>query len=768
MDKPKEDPEKHLPEDPGKDTTGEKLEAAAAPSAKPENQGEKKTSTDNVQVVSKDGGELTFKNDQLVAAKRADGTRLTFRWEDKKLTRLTINEQYSYTLDGDHWTYSAPNGTEKFKGSVEADADGTCTYQRNNNIKEVVTLSGAHSLNHACGTVCKLDKQGNLEKLKRASGDTLECHWEGGKLTRLTECRGASKTTWVKEANLDKWTSLDSIGATRYDLKVTREGELSFEASNGSRYHTHADGSRTWNLRDGSTLEMRPDYGATKVKLDGITLEGSYTKDKLTGIREDCNGQVSNWILKDNVWTSAERPGIERRNLKMDGTYSYIESDSAGVRQIRYPDGSLRDFERLNGEIIKVTEKNKGETVVWTNESGNLWSSVQNKGGQLVKLTEERSRVKTQGTDYRYTTNDGLSHTYHIDGSESVEPKQLFKYGTRTYDEGMPLFQLANREIKEQKQKQNFIHDLEAFARRADVQGLSDNTVADAFKAVNELVKSKDGLDDNMRWRLAREIMHHLAQPRRIDQGYHDTCNVSIIEVITAAQRPDRFASIIKEAALAGAVTTSGGHKIAIDSDSRKPDFEAKSFDPYEPYFDGSRSFASQLFQVAAVNTHYALKNPNYVYQQRAPEKALDTGERLVDKAGNIKARQPDLINDQLIELAKELSGIKLTILESPGAGGTLTQKVASGANLLEKLAQLKSTAQMPVGVMVHTGSEPYWTNSGAGRHGGTGGWHVETIWDVDISGKILVDNQWGSRSDHEGARRLTSDQLFAAMTKVR
>ncbi len=72
----------------------------------------------------------------------------------------------------------------------------------------------------------------------------------------------------------------------------------------------------------------------------------------------------------------------------------------------------------------------------------------------------------------------------------------------------------------------------------------------------------------------------------------------------------------------------------------------------------------------------------------------------------------------------------------------------------------------MPLIVWVDTNMEPFWTDSGAGKAGGSGGGHVVTITDYNPGppARVTVDNQWGKGADHDATRPISVHDLYQAI----
>lgn len=197
------------------------------------------------------------------------------------------------------------------------------------------------------------------------------------------------------------------------------------------------------------------------------------------------------------------------------------------------------------------------------------------------------------------------------------------------------------------------------------------------------------------------------------------------------------------------------------------PHDEAKT----DPPPSGGRSYASQIFQVAAVNIYHQ-RNGNLRYEQREPSgENGDTGERLVDysvsppKDGpslydRIMGKDSEFFYTRPLLGGKEIIDIGNQISDNNGKDWYFAErnspvdgvpKVGSQEELLAQLANAAKSGQFPIVLRVNTNNEPFLTDSGAGAAGGSGGWHVVTVMDfVDGSPpRVMVDNQWDRSSDH-------------------
>jgi len=86
--------------------------------------------------------------------------------------------------------------------------------------------------------------------------------------------------------------------------------------------------------------------------------------------------------------------------------------------------------------------------------------------------------------------------------------------------------------------------------------------------------------------------------------------------------------------------------------------------------------------------------------------------------------------------------------------------EVKTEQEMKDTLARLKDEGKLPVAISVNTQNEPFWTDSGGGTAGGSGGGHFVTITDYDKdTGIAKMQNQWGIESSHD----LSAKDLFEA-----
>jgi hypothetical protein len=246
---------------------------------------------------------------------------------------------------------------------------------------------------------------------------------------------------------------------------------------------------------------------------------------------------------------------------------------------------------------------------------------------------------------------------------------------------------------------------------------------------------------------------------------------------------PADAAKLVADVATTGEYTTADGTVVKISAHSLRPDNEASD----NPPRDGARGYASQIFQVAAVNVFWQrqVRDPQgnviakgSIHYEQSPTRMLtDTGERLVsyangkaedvkDRKGNV-IKQPQMRTNDVVETSNQITGRAETdvLIENTNKpdNGWRTLDAGTEAELRNMLADLKSKGRLPVIITVHTGNEPFKSDSRA-TTSSPGVWHVLSVTDIDtVTGKVSVDNEWGTGNDHIDTKAIDVAQLYKA-----
>jgi hypothetical protein len=326
---------------------------------------------------------------------------------------------------------------------------------------------------------------------------------------------------------------------------------------------------------------------------------------------------------------------------------------------------------------------------------------------------------------------------------------------------------MVGSKAMKQKDGDHLKADMAAFEARAGQAGLDASEIAKTYENVSRLIEStgQSTVDQPSRIKIAEQALHHVAYPTEIDQGRHDTCNVSTVEVRTFMRYPSAATKLIADVATTGSYTSADGTKITIDAKSLKTDEESSQ----NPTPDRERSYASQIFQIAAANVYWQRQEEdpagNYATKgslrfEQDPSKrgyfTNDTGERLMAYWSNPPkelSKGPAMGASALKDIADQISGKSDDgfVIENKIKGGPNTVQVSSEKDLRDALIDIKKGGQLPAIIRVHTGNEPFLSDQGGTLSRSKGVWHVVSVTAFDEqTGKVSIDNQWGKSSDHQ------------------
>ncbi len=378
-------------------------------------------------------------------------------------------------------------------------------------------------------------------------------------------------------------------------------------------------------------------------------------------------------------------------------------------------------------------------------------------------------------------------------------PREVPPASEEVKTERHKLLDLAQEKIADPERRAKFEADMLRFEERAAKQTppLGGEEIAKTYKETERLLTTAGDvpLKQEDRVKVAEQVMSQCAIPKSIDQGQHETCNMTTAECTTYTRHPSEAARLVTDIATTGQYTAKDGTQVQVNPVAA--DAEARN----NPPVDGDRSQASQIFQVAAVNLYYQkqpytytdaagnakIVPPGQIQYQQVPDVPgvvpPTGGERLIDQSttppttimkdwiNNIPKDSPDLADRAMVDVPNIISGTTdATMIEhKTGVYGD-----ATGVNTFENEEGLKNYIQdaaekgkFPIVIGVHSGQEPFLHDSGNGAAGGSGGWHVVTITDYDAAtGKVEIDNQWGTNADHQGDKAVQIHDLYRASRK--
>ncbi len=480
------------------------------------------------------------------------------------------------------------------------------------------------------------------------------------------------------------------------------------------------------------------------------------------------------------------KPGDSLENVarKQLGPHADKETVEKYIKEIEHVNKLKNDVIK-DGTILQLPghTKDGGFTVPTHDIKTTNWPD----GRQQIEYKEpdNRKTMRTPGPDGFYTLQssgprpeDNFVLQKTADGKYSITDKAGDKpiavnEQTDVRVAHAKLHDLAEAKIKSPTERAKFEADMAHFEARAKQRGLSDEEVRKTYGEIGKLMEAQQGaVNAERRVQLAQQVMSQAADPRIIDQGNHNTCNVTSMESLVYAKEPSKAANLVAQVALSGEYTDTQGHQVRLDAQSLTPDKEAV----HHPPLDSDRSFATQLFNVTAVNLAYQREGVERRYEQHKPSPG-DTGERLYDTSETPRKelkdkKEPDINEDQIVEAYRGITGdqtspVVIAAADNYSGPGAKVTKVETEQALDDQLKTLAQSGKLPVMIRINPKMEPYYSQSGGAEAGDNGEAHVVAITDYKPGPPpvVSIDNTWGSMKDNRKTDVPVSD-LWKVMQK--
>ncbi len=333
----------------------------------------------------------------------------------------------------------------------------------------------------------------------------------------------------------------------------------------------------------------------------------------------------------------------------------------------------------------------------------------------------------------------------------------------------------AEKVITNKAEQKAFNERLVAFEARATGCNLSQSEILNNYLQVGRILNPNIELPHGGRALLAGSMIANSADSSSIDQGAHNTCNVTTLECRLYAQEPSTANRLVADVAITGAFVTADG--TTVKPRDLAPDNESV----LGSYTDGLRNYASQIFQLTAINCYWSRKDTlpggktvgkgNILYGQDGGEALWDYSVNPPERQGfkTIGSSQPWLdifrlseINQQITGRPSKDLGIKRWGYSSESEG---VSQVFSLGRFKERLTEMQNKNAFPVIIEVDAGKKPF----GDGKDYGP---HVVTITHYDAeSGLVTIDNQWGKGGDFTGLPgqrpKVEASEIFATMSPI-
>jgi hypothetical protein len=370
---------------------------------------------------------------------------------------------------------------------------------------------------------------------------------------------------------------------------------------------------------------------------------------------------------------------------------------------------------------------------------------------------------------------------------------------------------LAGLRLLNSSQATQMRADMTAFEKRAKEQGLTSETVARTYNQVSRLLETSNEQPlPAHKLRAALDIMAIAADPSSNNQGAHNTCNVTALENRLFTRQPDLAAGLVADVAATGKYKATDGTTVTLDKESltiQPEELEAAN----RPRGENYRNYASQLFQVTAINLLYERENrqtggrKHYVQGcdddhtgkgQCPPVKVGSelvpnpTGEKVVSYA---KDGKPETVSVDMMEQKggslQDLVDINTMITgkyepeaflqrkETVKPGEKRGNLIADREDFEVQLAKLKARGQLPAVVAVNVANEPFYSLALSKRPPGQtagldtstlghdGHWVLITDYDARTH-ELRYKNQAGSEQNPE--EPVSVSKFYEAMTDAR
>ncbi|MCA9804168.1 MAG: hypothetical protein KC777_19500, partial [Cyanobacteria bacterium HKST-UBA02] len=549
-----------------------------------------------------------------------------------------------------------------------------------------VLLAGLSSGERSVGAESDADPHPPASHLKeRTQGDTVIGKGEDLKAV-TSRVLGQDATAEDKESFRQAVEALNNLGPGSGDLKEGQTLKIPGIDSSGRFIHYDGKTSRTWDPADGSSTSFGPDGKYVTHYKDGKTTTSFPNKDYLT-----VDGSTSTYRKADGSSITTTPDGEIRRT-----------ADNITI---------ARDY---SGALVKIDGPylSRGLDVKPDGQGGTVYRHAGDRpeaNFALLQSGDGKMEVFDKGPDGR----DRVSTTMK-------DPDVAYSRER--------LLSTAESAIKDPAELAKFKADMVRFESRASERGLKPEQVTGTYDAVSRLMRSHGfNTTPENRVVLAEQVLSHAATPTSVDQGGHDTCAVASLESNLYTKHPEKAAGLVEEVAANGAFKLSNGEYVHIPTGSLTPDQEATP----RVARNGERDFASQIFQVTAVNALYQDTHGRAWSYEQDPKGPHDSGERdrflgftWNKEFSGLNLYQRDRINELI-------TGQKDRDLNLPAY-------YANPGELQKTLEDFHKRGAFPAILSVHTGNPPFGDTVG-GRHA------VNVIGYDPVKKEAIVDNQAGS-----------------------
>jgi hypothetical protein len=467
----------------------------------------------------------------------------------------------------------------------------------------------------------------------------------------------------------------------------------------------------------------------------------------------------------------------------------------------------VREVQQVNG-LQQATEVPAHHSLVLPGHSGDGGFMITDGTKTLIKYRDGRKTVEENADRRKKYTQElaidgslkeqhggpGSAGGFFVTRTRDGKAKYYEKEGSRPYNISsdtrvslahIRLHELAEQHISDPGGRSKFEADMAKFEDGANLRGYAPDEILHTYEQLMRLMDAPPAKKHDRSLhvpaehyvQLAQEILSQVAEPKSICQSLYSTASTTPIESLMYTREPSKAAKLVADVGLSGSFTTANGTTVILDIDSLKPHPLTNTI------LGGDRTFATQLFNCTAINLAYRCAELRSSQESAPPERRYaeddiirtcegDNGEHLyarIDGHWKVVGHMPALTDDQVAGVLRLITGLgldpergALLVHEERNSEGKLVDKIADEQALFIKLTSLKQGNSLPIMVRVHTGHEPFFTESGNDTAGGAGDWHIVTIMEF-LDGLVAIDNHWQANSD-DRTKVLLPHQLYVAM----
>ncbi len=295
-------------------------------------------------------------------------------------------------------------------------------------------------------------------------------------------------------------------------------------------------------------------------------------------------------------------------------TQAQVKLEGPVDRQLQDPLAAMKNLATRPQLAAKTEGKTEAATVV-DQDSVNQYGGTVSVDAQGTKTTSYKDGVisveRTNHTGYTLTPkSDGtfFKHSWAPAAAHFWLPNQ-------NKDERLTASQVLDQKkdallpdskqyIKDPAELKTFQENMQRFEQRAQKEGMGSAQVAQTYQQVDSLLTSvaNGNTNNEQRIALAEQIINQAAAPNQIRQGNNNTCGPASIESAAYLRHPDQAARLVADTALTGKYVSLDGVVVKVDPTPQGQSLTAGGDKVERNPGADQRSYASQLFQVTALN----------------------------------------------------------------------------------------------------------------------------------------------------------------------